>query len=256
VGAHRRTGGFSWTGAILAFSLASGRAALQAQSVDDLITRHTEAVGGQAAIELVHNISLRLRIVEPGSTVDAVYVADRQGRMRIDVYAGGERVYTEAYDGREAWALHRGATAGELENASATAALRHSGELPGKVLGLHELRRRGIQIDLEGREAIQGIEYFVLRLVFPDGFVTHVYLNPDTFLIERTRDLRPLHPDSDPGARRLETLYSDFRTVGGTVRAFKDREIDFATGMVLSTTDVQSIQINIAFDSVKFARPR
>jgi hypothetical protein len=63
-------------------------------------------------------------------------------------------------------------------------------------------------------------------------------------------------PDLDPGAKRLETQYSDFRTVGGTVRAFKDCEIDLATGVALSATNVQSIQINVALDPVKFIRPR
>lgn len=254
--AHRRRGDVGLAGAILVVLVANGWATIQAQSVDDLIKRHTDAVGGRAAIEAVHNISMHLHIVEPGATVDAVYVADRRGRMRIDVYAGGERVYTEAYDGREAWALHRGATAGEVESASAAAALRHSASLPGKVLGLHELRQIGIRIALEGREAIQGTEYFVLKLLFPDGFATQVYLNSDTFLIERMRDLRPLHPDLDPQTKRLETQYSDFRSVGGSVRAFKDREIDLATGTVLSTTEVESIQVNIPFDSTKFVRPR
>jgi hypothetical protein len=228
----------------------------QTPSVDEVIGRHTAAVGGRAALEAVHAVSFRLHITEPHSAVDAAYVADRQGRMRIDVSAGGERVYSEGYDGRAAWAWHHGATHGEPETAAAAAALRHGVQLPGKVFGLHELRGRGIAIDLVGREAVAGSDYFVLRLTFPDGFATHLYVNAVTFLIERQRDHRALHPDLDPRATWIETQYSDFRTVGGTLHAFRDRQVDLRTGDVLSTTDVRALEVNGPLDTTAFARPQ
>lgn len=41
-----------------------------------------------------------LDIVEPTFQVHAVYRADRNSRMRIDIYADGKRVFTEAHDGQ------------------------------------------------------------------------------------------------------------------------------------------------------------
>jgi len=254
MGQYRNKGRVAW----LCVALLAGTPAppRQAPTVDEVISRHTAAVGGRRALEAVHSVSFTLRITEPHSAIDAVYVADRQGRMRIDVYAGGQRRYSEGYDGRAAWAWHHGAIQGEAESAAATAALRHGVQLPGKLFGLHELRGRGIAIDLAGREALAGTDYFVLRLTFPDGFATHLYVNPETFLIERQRDRRAVHPDLDARATWLETQYSDFRTVGGTVHAFRDQQIDVRTGEVLSTTDVRSLQVNVALDTTAFARPQ
>ncbi len=62
----------------------------------------------------------------------------------------------------------------------ATAALRHGVELPGKLFGLHELKARGRRIELDGREKIEGVNYYVLRLTLNDGYRTTLYINPKT----------------------------------------------------------------------------
>jgi hypothetical protein len=240
---------------MLALALSGRSTGLQTPTVDQLIDRHTTAVGGRAALEAVRTVRMRLHIVEPRSVVDAVYVADRQGRMRIDVYAGGARVYSEGYDGRAAWQWPGAAARGDPESATATAALQHGVYLPGKVLGLHELRGKGIKVDAVGREVLGGTDYYLLRLSFSDGFATWLYLNPTTFLIERTRARRPLHPDLDPTVQWLETQYDDFRTVGGIVRAFRDRQVDVRAGAVLSSTELQSVQLNVPLVEAVFARP-
>jgi hypothetical protein len=240
---------------MLALALSGRSTGLQTPTVDQLIDRHTTAVGGRAALEAVRTVRMRLHIVEPRSVVDAVYVADRQGRMRIDVYAGGARVYSEGYDGRAAWQWPGGAARGDPESATATAALQHGVYLPGKVLGLHELRGKGIKVDAVGREVLGGTDYYLLRLSFSDGFATWLYLNPTTFLIERTRARRPVHPDLDPTVQWLETQYDDFRTVGGIVRAFRDRQVDVRAGAVLSSTELQSVQLNVPLVEAVFARP-
>ncbi len=85
--------------ALLALSL-TACAANRAVTRDELIARHTAAVGGARAIESVERLEIEVRISEGGSQLEGAWHADRQGRMRIDVSAGGRRVYTEAYDGK------------------------------------------------------------------------------------------------------------------------------------------------------------
>jgi hypothetical protein len=76
-----------------------------ADELHQVVERHTEAVGGRQAIERVGSMQYALIIVEPQFTVDGVYRADRNSRMRIDVYADGKRVFAEAYGGRRAWQM-------------------------------------------------------------------------------------------------------------------------------------------------------
>ena len=72
-------------------------------TVDQVIERNTQAMGGRAAIEAVKSIEVDLHIVDADVEVDGRYRAARPGRMRIDVLAGGKHVFTEAFDGDRGW---------------------------------------------------------------------------------------------------------------------------------------------------------
>src|SRR5213078_658747 len=217
-------------------------------TVDEVIERHTKAVGGRAAIEAIQSIEFDLHITDPKFEVDGFYFAARPGKMRIDVNAGGEHVFTEAFDGQKGWQWEGQGTAQKAATEKATAALRHGVELPGKLFGLHELKERGHRLELVGQEQIDGINYYVLRLTLKDGYMTSLYVDPRTWLITRRRDIRPLHVDVDPTPTTIEQRSSDFRKVAGVPFAFATTEIDLKTGKELETTRINNIKVNPAID--------
>jgi hypothetical protein len=221
-------------------------------TVDQVIERNTQAMGGSAAVEAVKSIEVDLHIADPDFEVDGKYVAARPGRMRIDVMARGKRVYTEAFDGARAWRWKGEGTAIEGESPKATAALRHGVELPGKLFGLHEVRRRGHRVELAGRENIDGTNYYALRITLNDGHTTTLYVDPTSWLITRRRDVRPLHVDVDPTPTTIESVFSDFRKVDGVLFPFSSRDTDLAAGKVLETVRVYSIKLNVQFDDATF----
>ena len=212
-------------------------------TLDDVIERNTKAMGGRAAIEAVKSIRVDLHIVDPGFEVDGTYRAARPGRMRIDAMMDGKHIFTEAFDGQHGWEW---AGKGNQEAASdkATAALRHGVELPGKLFGLHELKERGHRLELVGREKVDGTNYHVLRLTMDDGYTTTLYVDPQSWLITRRRDFRPLHVDIDPTPTTIEQRSSDFREISGVQFAFASKEIDLKTGKVLESTKVNKIEVN------------
>lgn len=213
-------------------------------TLDDIINRNINAMGGRQAIEAVHSIAIDLHIVDPGFAVDGTYRAERPGKMRIDITAEGKRVYTEAFDGRRGWQWKGKGTEIVEESAKATAALRHAVQLPGNLFGLHELRQQGHQIELAGRETIEGTNYHVLKLTLSDGYTTTLYVDPQSWLITRRRDVRALHVDIDPTPTTIEQRMSDFREVGGVVRPFANTETDLKTGKVLETTTIRAVTMN------------
>ena len=202
-----------------------------------------EALGGRAAIEAVQSIKFALHIVDPDFEVDGVYYAARPGRMRIDITAGGKAVYTEAFNGSRTWQW-KGKGEPVEESGTASGALRHGIELPGKLFGLHEVQGRGNELALVGRESIDGIDYHVLRLTFSDEASTTLYLDPRTWLITRRRDVRPLHPDIDPTPTTIETKMTDFRKVNNLLFSFASTDTDLNTGKVLEKTTVSDITLN------------
>lgn len=238
-----------WTGSLC---LVAGCTA--APDLDSLIARHVEARGGAAAIEAVQSFEADIRIAEPTFEVDGRYVATRDGRMRIDISAGGDRVFTEALDHGRAWSWSpdEGVTEG---SAKGTAALRHGIEFPLKLFGLHEMRRRGHRLELTGRESIDGIDYYALLLTLDDGFESRYYVHPETWLIERERQLRALHVDVDPAPEWIETSYSDFRPVDGVLYAHRQVERRIASGEVLSTGTIKAIRLNSPLAADRFSPP-
>ena len=67
----------------------------------------------------------------------------------------------------------------------------------------------GHKVELLGRQQIDGINYYTLQLTLQDGYSQKYYVHPETFLIERSRVSRALHPDVDPDAN------SDRRSLPG-----------------------------------------
>jgi hypothetical protein len=224
-------------------------------STDEIIARNTEAMGGRQAIEAVHSIEITLHISETKFDVDAVYRAARPGAMRIDVTAGGKRVFSEGFDGEKAWQWPADAEHAVDESLQATAALRHGVELPGKLFGLHEMRGRGDAVEFVGRERLDGTDFYVLRATLRDGYSTSLYVDPATWRITRRRDFRPLHVDVDPTPTTIEDQNFDFRQEGGVWFAFGSKQIDVPTGKVMETSRIETVKINSPVDQKIFGRP-
>lgn len=218
--------------------------------IDEIIRRNTEAMGGRAAIEAVQSVEVDLHVSNLKFEVDGVYRAARPGRMRIDITAGGKHVFTEAFDGERGWQWD----GKEKKNAGPTAsgALRHGVELPGNLFGLHELRLRGHRVELIGREKIDGVDYYALRVTLADGFETSLFLDPETWRITRRRDVRALHPDLDPTLTTIEARKSDFRQIDGVWFSFKSEDVDLKTGKVIESTNVKEIRVNPVIDVALF----
>jgi hypothetical protein len=201
-------------------------------SLDKIVERNTDAMGGRAAIEAVQSIQIDLHIKDPSFEVDGTYYAACPGKMRIDVSAEGKHVFTEAFDGHNGWQREsKGEQKATTEKA--TAALRHGVELPGKLFGLHELKARGHRMKSIGRKQIDGVNYYALQLILNDGYTISLYVNPSSWLITRRRDVRPLHVDVDPTPTTTEQVSSDFRDVNGVKFPFATTETDLNTGKLL-----------------------
>jgi hypothetical protein len=224
----------------------------RALNVDDVVDRNGKAMGGRAAIEAVHSIEVNLHITDPGFEADGVYYAARPGKMRIDVSVAGKHVFTEAFDGEHGWEWN--GKESKTTSPGATAALQHGVELPGKLFGLHELKQRGHQIELAGRERIEGTNYYALGLTLKDGYRTTLYVDPNTWLITRRRDFRPLHVDIDPTPTTIEQRSWDFREISSVRFAFAGSETDLKTGKVLETSQIKSIKINPIIDPTFFEK--
>src|SRR5215472_7512747 len=74
---------------VLAFTKLAAEPSL---TLDDVIARNTDAMGGKEKIESLRSVEISLHIKDPTFEVDGIYHAARPGKMRIDIMAAGNGV--------------------------------------------------------------------------------------------------------------------------------------------------------------------
>jgi len=217
-----------------------------------LLDRHVAALGGQEALESVESIQIELEISEPGFTVTGLYIARRDGEVRVDIFDGETRVFSEGLSNGVGWQMFGD---GRIEPTSdaGTSALYRGGQR--NVYGLHELEQRGHSVSQGEPETIDGLTFVTLDIVMSDGFEERIYLEPETLMHVRSRSEYALHPDLDPEEDRHETRYSDFREIEGVMRSFAQETVDLRTGEIVQTIRITAVQVNPDFESGAFARP-
>lgn len=214
-----------------------------------IVAKNAAATGS----ERIQSMEIDLTMQDGDKTYDAVYRVTRDGRMRIDILSKGTRVYTEAYDGHAGW--DQGADGQAPVPDPHGDALWHGTQFPGNIFGLEDMQQNGHRLEYQGRETLQGVDYYVVKLSLSDGFETYRYVNPQSWLMERGRDYRAFHPALDPKQTWVETRWSDFRPVEGVLRPFQSVNTDLVSGKELAHQVVTAYKINPKFDPAIFTPP-
>lgn len=224
-----------------------------ATDIETILADNAEAHGGDGYAN-IQSVRHRLLIKEPTFQVEGTYTAARDGRMRIDIYGDGKRVFSEGLNGECGWAWQPAADGGEPEidpcvGEQETAALRHGTQMPGHFFTLEEVRDRGAKVELIGEELSDSEEdsgaQWQVRVTLPDGFERDYFIDQESKLIVRARDQRAFHPAVDPRELTVESRYSNPRTIDGVLRYMKQENVNAVTGEWLGTTTVLTIEHNV-----------
>ena len=222
-------------------------------TVETLLAENARARGGVALLESLEAVRYQLEITEPGFSVTATYVATRSGYMRIDVYAGEERVFTEALGPEGGWQLLQGATAATPLSEEGYMALVRGRD--GNIRSLHELPALGYSFTLEGLIDHHGNQRWLLEKRAPDGFTEYLYIDPETFLVVASSEVSALHPDIDDTKSAKETWYQDYQTTDGILISRSSEKRNLMDGKELQRTRVTSVEINPGLDLTRFQPP-
>lgn len=213
--------------------------------LETLLERNATAMGGRAAHAAVQSIRYELTITEPGFTVDAVYVATRDGLMRVDISADGERIFTEALgpDGGWQWTPQDGVTP---TSEIGTVTLRRGIEWPGRFWTLAELPDRGGEVELVGREERDGQAFWQVRATLPDGAVKDYFLGVDNDLVVFEQSRQAMHVDIDPTKVLIETRHDLYAPVDGVLRPRLSVQVNAETGEIMGRTVVRRLEHNVS----------
>jgi len=236
---------------ISALALVLLGAAPAAPSMDELLRRHVDALGGAAAVASVHSFVLHGWYKEGSFRLDDTYVAQMRPFYRVIGSPSdplGE--IHEGYDG-SAWEYYPDPGIVVRTIAQAARTTRHTALFDDPLV---RPQARGITLQLRGEQTFYGNDAYVLHVRLADGDEEDYFLDRRTYLIDGRAEVVPMHAYG----KRYSTqdVYGDYRPEGGVMFHHSDREIDSATGAVLDEGGVSSVEINPVLPVSMFSPPQ
>lgn len=219
-------------------------------SLDQILQRHIEAVGGRDRIDALQSL-----------IIQGVY---REGPFQTDAFIAKMRPYyktladpkdltvdiNEGFDG-SAWEYYRDPGVVLRTVRAAAAATRHGTYL---IDWLVDYKSQGSQLKAVGTEFFEGHPAYRLHLTLADGFEQDVFLDQQSFLILGDRRSAPIHAFGE--AVRSENRISDYRPVNGVLLPYLSEEVEASTGKVMNSLEVKTITGNPPLDPNFFGPPQ
>ena len=158
---------------------------LFADTLEDILQQHSKTIGQIESWEKLKDLTYELDIKEPSFSLKGIYRVTRSGKMRIDIFAGGQHVFTEVFNGHIGWQWQQGDKNPEVIKSEPAAVLRHGIEMPGHVFSLMDMQKNGHQLSYIGEEQWQGMPVHLLELKLKDVTRSSIFSNKKVALYWR-----------------------------------------------------------------------
>jgi outer membrane lipoprotein-sorting protein len=241
------------------FRLATGIAAalwllfpgvLQAQTVDDIIATNLRSKGGLEKIKATNSVRMAGSVVAHDMTGRELtgtmtMVAKRPNLMRRDAEVGGQRI-VNAFDGSTLW-MSIGNGPPHQVPATQNAYSSQDAEFDSVFV---DYKEKGHTIELVGKETIDGVPVYHLKVTKKGGPPQDYYLDAETGL-EKKISVTGRGPDGSPMVNVTE--FSDYRSVDGGMVPFVLKQKQ--NGTLIATTTLDKVEFNITIDDGFFKMP-
>lgn len=230
---------------ILLFSFSSF-----AQNAEELVAKHIEAIGGEAAWKKLNSVKMEAKITSEaaaGMSILWTMTAIRDKAARMDVSVMG-MTQTSVVSGDKGWATNpfAGATDPEPMTADQVTAMQEMTDIDGTFVGYKE---KGYTLEYVGTEDVEGTEAHKIKINKKDNKIEYSLLDPATFYEIKNIKIETV----DGKEMKSESVMSDYRKVEGLVMPFAIQQANPMMGT--TTITVTAVNTNIAVDEKIFEMP-
>lgn len=238
-----------WNVLVAALLLMAAHA--NAITVDELITKNTEARGGLDKIRAIQTLretgTMRFG---GGGTGDLTFTAmyKRPGMVRREISRQGLTAIT-AFDGAVGWAVRpfRGRKDPEKLSQDDVKGLQIEADMDGPLI---DYKTKGNKIEYLGTEDVDGTDAHKLKVTFKTGDVQYIYLDPDYFLEIRTLDQTKIRGSME----EQETDLGDYEQVNGVFVPFSI-EVGSKGGPKFQKITIDKAEANVEIEEALFHFP-
>lgn len=219
-----------------------------AQSLDEVLEKHYEAIGGLDTWLSVQSVKFSGKMVLMGGAMEApiTIMQKRPAKSRVEFTVQGVQG-VQAFDGETAWIQlpFMGSPDPEPAPVEMAAQLREQADLDGPLVGWQE---EGHTLELIGHEDVEGTDTYKVKVTRNSGEVSYYYLDSEDYLPIKVSAIRTVQ-----GAEtEITTILGDYKEVQGLVVPFS---IDINSAMGPQTISFDTIEVNVSLDDAIFAMP-
>jgi outer membrane lipoprotein-sorting protein len=220
-----------------------------AQTVDEVIAKHIDALGGLTKMQAVKSVRMSGRMtVGPGMEAPMVLEIKRPNALRVDFTIQG-MVGSQAYDGSKAWQFmpFDGSTAPQEMSPEETIYVAEQADIDGPLV---DYKTKGHKVELVGKENVEGSDAYKLKVTLKSGNVRTIYLDAASYL-EIKEEGKRIQRGTEI---ETETIMSDYKAVDGLMMPHL---LDTA---VKNTSQrqkivIEKIEFNAPIDDARFKMP-
>ena len=232
-----------------AIALAVLAPCLLAQSVDEILAKYVQARGGTEKLKSVKTIKTTATMtMGPGMEFPGTVIQKRPDLARLEFTAQGLTV-VQAYDGKQAWQIMPFMGKKDPEPMAAEEA-KETEEMADVDGPLVDYKSKGHQVELLGKEKVEGTDAYKLKLTLRNGDVQTVYLDADSFLQIKEVDKRTVRGTE----QETESAIGDYKEVNGILFPFAIENSVKGSDQKQKIT-ISKIELNVPVDDSIFKMP-
>jgi len=219
-----------------------------AQTVDEVIAKANEARGGLEKMKAVQSVRMKGKMtMGPGLEAPITIEMKRPRNARMEFTLQG-MTGVQAYDGQQAWGISpMGSQKPEPLPPEMAKDLDNQSDIDGPLV---DYKAKGHQVELVGKEKVEGSDAWKLKVTLKSGDVQYVFLDADSCLEIRNESKRTIR-GSDV---ELETTIGDYKEAGGLLWPHSIQS--GAKGRPEKQSFAfESIEVNAAIDDARFKMP-
>jgi outer membrane lipoprotein-sorting protein len=222
---------------------------MQAQTADEIITKHIDAIGGKDKINGVKTITLESTLEVMGNEAPSSTIIVNGKGYKSETDFNGQKIINVITD-KGGWMLNpmMGQTSPEALPAEQAKAGQAQLQIGGPMF---DYAAKGNKVELQGKENVGTVSAYKIKVTTKDSVESTYYIDPSTYYI-----LKAVNKSTAPGQEgETSVTFSNYQKTDFGYVFPMAQEITLPQGITLSITH-KKIEINKDVDPKVFDMPK
>lgn len=219
----------------------------KAQTVDEILANYFENTGGLENWKQLKSSKMIGKLIQPNGEFPFISIRKAPNKVKTTAEVQGKIIVWQAYDGETAWSMNPFAMQTEPTALpqEVQAEVAESSKFEDPFLNYKE---KGYQVELEGKESIEGTECFKIKLTKEEDKISYYFFETENFVPIMVRSFINIGPNK---GSKIEAYMSDYEESGDFIMPHSI--VQKQNGQTFFSIKIEKYEINLEIDDTEFA---